>query len=250
MTTATKTSLLSEARTYLGFTAGPNGDTPFGTWYGFPGQPWCDMFVSYCAEKAFGVNNIVGKFAYTPYHVAWFKAKNQWFTSNPQVGDIVFYDWENNNEVDHVGIVETVYSDGGIVVIEGNVDNQVMRVLRRTHIAGYGRPAYDAVPSSPPVNPPAPPVNPPVHIDYRQGHRVYRSKMHAGQTDSDSVWNVALALKSQGFYTGAMTEIYTEGLREACQRYQESQGWRGSDADGFPGPVTASRLGLTWVHDT
>lgn len=34
------------------------------------------------------------------------------------------------------------------------------------------------------------------------------------------------------------------GSYKACKQFQLDQGWRGSDADGYPGPVTWARLGL------
>jgi len=43
--------------------------------------------------------------------------------TDPQVGDIVFYDWGGDGVSDHVGIVEKVNSDGSIVAIEGNTSD-------------------------------------------------------------------------------------------------------------------------------
>ena len=41
---------------------------PYGEWYGMNGQPWCAMFVSWCAWQAgvFGRRNLP-KYAYCPY---------------------------------------------------------------------------------------------------------------------------------------------------------------------------------------
>lgn len=85
---------------------------------------------------------------------------------------------------------------------------------------------------------------------YRQGRRVYASKMHAGQVDSDSVWNVQNALMAKGFsIPDGPTDAFVPEAVDACRRFQEAQGWTGSDADGIPGPVTVKRLGLVWVKD-
>ena len=82
---------------------------------------------------------------------------------------------------------------------------------------------------------------------YRQGKKVYRSKMHLGQQNSDSVWNVSLALKARRYDVQA-SDDYTWGLKSAVRRFQLAQGWKGSDADGIVGPMTARKLGLVWVN--
>lgn len=47
--------------------------------------------------------------------------KSSWI---PKVGDIIFYDWNVNGELDHVGAVKSI--DGsGITVIEGNKNDSV-----------------------------------------------------------------------------------------------------------------------------
>lgn len=58
-------------------------------------------------------------FAYCPYGVKWFKDRSKLFNT-PEVGDVVFYDWQKDGVSDHVGIVETIKADGSIVAIEGN----------------------------------------------------------------------------------------------------------------------------------
>jgi peptidoglycan hydrolase-like protein with peptidoglycan-binding domain len=40
--------------------------------------------------------------------------------SNPQPGDIVLFDWDQDNVADHVGIVKSVNANGTITTIEGN----------------------------------------------------------------------------------------------------------------------------------
>lgn len=81
----------------------------------------------------------------------YYKQQNQFYASNPQPGDLVFFNFDKNaNDAEHIGIVEAV--NGGIVVtIEGNTsvasnDNggAVMRRERRANvILGYARPAYE-----------------------------------------------------------------------------------------------------------
>lgn len=83
---------------------------------------------------------------------------------------------------------------------------------------------------------------------YRQGRKVYRSKMQFGQDDSDSVWNLQMGLIAAGLsFTHGPTAYYGGRTRNACRVYQRRQGWRGIDANGIAGPETVRRLGLVWV---
>lgn len=47
--------------------------------------------------------------------------KNSW---SPKVGDIIFYDWDFNDELDHVGAVKSI-NGSCITVIEGNKNDSV-----------------------------------------------------------------------------------------------------------------------------
>jgi len=148
--TATRVAVLSKAASQIGYAENPYGSnrTKFGAWYGLDGNPWCDMFASWVADQARAAD-IIGRFAYTPSHANWFKARGQWHTSGPRAGDVVFYDF-GLGRISHVGFVEKVIG-GYIQTIEGNTDTnggrtggQVMRKLRPVNglIVGYGRPAY------------------------------------------------------------------------------------------------------------
>lgn len=151
MTTAKQ--VLHLAASEIGYKETPtdSNHNKFGVWYGMDYAPWCAMFVSYCFYNNGLPLNIERKegFAWCPSGVDWFKAKGWWHTQNPQVGDVVFYDWNGDGEAKHVGMVEKVNSDGSIVAIEGNTSvgndsngGQVMRRNRDAYIKGYGRPPY------------------------------------------------------------------------------------------------------------
>lgn len=60
------------------------------------------------------------------------------------------------------------------------------------------------------------------------------------------------ALVAKGFDIPSVRDpknfgIYGQETREACQRFQFSQGWTGAGADGLPGPLTFSLLGFAPV---
>ena len=124
-------------------------------WPSLQAQPWCDIFVSWCGMRA-GELAAVGKYAYCPSHVNWYKNQGRWYSrgsTTPQAGDIIFF--QSGGEACHVGIVE--YASGGYVhTIEGNASGAsgltpngggVCRKsysLGSSYIMGYGRPAYKA----------------------------------------------------------------------------------------------------------
>jgi peptidoglycan hydrolase-like protein with peptidoglycan-binding domain len=154
MTTAQK--VLQTAADEIGYRETGNNNNKFGVWYGMNNQPWCAMFVSYCFYTVGLPLKITTNkgFAYCPYGVKWFKDKGLWH-KNPEVGDVVFYDWGGDQISDHVGIVEKINDDGSIIAIEGNTSvgndsngGQVMQRERNKGIIGYGRPPYTSAPLS------------------------------------------------------------------------------------------------------
>lgn len=44
--------LVSVAVGQIGYCEEDNNDTKYGIWYGVNNQPWCDIFVSWCAAQA------------------------------------------------------------------------------------------------------------------------------------------------------------------------------------------------------
>lgn len=91
-------------------------------------------------------------------------------------------------------------------------------------------------------------VTPAPTLAYRQGKRVFSSKMRQGQMNSDSVWNLVLALRSHGYPSLPVGDDYIQRVRDACAGFQRKQGWTGSDANGIAGPETIRRLNLIWVN--
>jgi LysM repeat protein len=138
-----------------GYREGANNDTKYGRWYPMNHNPYCDMAVSMWAE-AIGESAAVGKFAYCPSHVNWFKARGQWLgrTADAQPGDIVFFSWDGGPTADHVGVVREASKGGadvptieantssGTAGSQGNGDGVYRRIRPRSSILGFGRPAY------------------------------------------------------------------------------------------------------------
>lgn len=124
-------------------------------------DPWCATFTSAVGMKA--VNDFC--LACKPYElipssaacdpkIVQYQRINRWVEDDtflPQLGDEVFYDWQddgqgdNHGSTDHVGLVVGVFGDT-ITVIEGNKSDAVgYRYLQRNgrYIRGYGQPDYD-----------------------------------------------------------------------------------------------------------
>lgn len=120
---------------------------------------WCDAFVDWCFYKAYGVATakslIGGNFDdYTVASAQMYKNKKAWYTSNPKVGDQVFF--KNSTRICHTGIVYKVTNmyiytiegntsgDSGVVANGGCVAKKKYKITNSS-IAGYGRPKYDVV---------------------------------------------------------------------------------------------------------
>lgn len=114
---------------------------------------WCAAFVSACAIRT-GMTDIIPTECGCGEMVWLFQKLGEWNESDartPNLGDIIFYDWQdsgsgdNTGNPDHVGIVEKV-SGNTITVIEGNKNDAVGRRTLRIndrYIRGYGIPKYE-----------------------------------------------------------------------------------------------------------
>lgn len=124
------------------------------------GYAWCDIFNDYCHVKAFGVEGAKHTL-YQPdrsmgagceYSANYYRKNGRFFTSNPKVGDQIFFGKRGNE--DHTGIVYAV-DRYKVYTVEGNTSGASGVVangggvckksysLNYSRIAGYGRPNYD-----------------------------------------------------------------------------------------------------------
>lgn len=114
---------------------------------------WCATFVSACAIKA-GYTSIIPLECSCNKMIEKFQKMGRWTEDDahvPHLGDVIFYDWQDNGKGDckgtseHVGYVEKV-ENGKITVIEGNKNDSVSRRVLNVngrYIRGFGCPAYD-----------------------------------------------------------------------------------------------------------
>jgi len=137
-----RVDIVAIARTQIGNTNGSK--------YG--SGSWCAHFVIWCAREA-GVNSSIiattGWACADDMKIPYYSRGNY----TPKSGDIVFFNWPSTSaQWDHVGIVESVNSDGSVVTIEGNNNGAVRRITysnngyseysRLSSIRGYGVPNY------------------------------------------------------------------------------------------------------------
>ena len=123
---------------------GNEGGELYWRWYGFSAHvDWCAAFVSWCADQAGLLDDgSMPKFAVCDDGIRWFIDKGRWFNRNisPELGMIIFFDWDQDGRSDHVGIVEKC-EDGLIYTIEGNSNDVCMKKWYAAGdkvIMGYG----------------------------------------------------------------------------------------------------------------
>ncbi len=118
---------LAEAHKWVGTKENPPGSNKvfFSDWYGMRG-PWCAMYVTWCYKqaKAKHFNKNEARWAYCPFMISDARNQRHGLTIVPkekaQPGDIVLFDWSNDNVSDHVGLLTTTVKAGKFKSIEGN----------------------------------------------------------------------------------------------------------------------------------
>ena len=102
--------LLELCKAEVGFTESPNNDTKFGKWFGLNNQPWCAM----AASKLYFDAGLIKAVANTKKGFASCDAWLKYLTKNNQLvpigqaqpGDLVFFQFDDDAQPDHVGIVK------------------------------------------------------------------------------------------------------------------------------------------------
>ena len=134
------TAIVEVARAEIG----NKGGEKYWKWYGFSRRvDWCAIFCSWCADQCGYIESgILPKFSIVGDGANWFKNRHRWAGRgySPRPGDFIFFDYQQNGVLDHVGIVENC--DGRTVTtIEGNSRDACKRltyVIGSSSIAGYG----------------------------------------------------------------------------------------------------------------
>ena len=114
--------------TSVGYTESTNNDTTFGKWFGLNNQPWCAM----SASKMYFDAGMIGTVANTNKGFASCDAWLKYLTKNNQLvpigqamrGDLVFFQFDEDAQPDHVGIVKFHHTKlKDLQVFEGNTSS-------------------------------------------------------------------------------------------------------------------------------
>lgn len=135
---------------------GKGNFTKYGEWYGLNGQPWCAMFVSWCADQAGILKSYIPRYSACADGVNQFKKRNQWKDGSkgyrPRKGDIIFF------KGSHTGIVKgsdetTIYTIEGNTSGKRRVERNGEEVCEKQYainfdkILGFGTPNYGGEPN-------------------------------------------------------------------------------------------------------
>lgn len=169
------TQLLTVAGEEVGYAEDKRGYTKYGEWIGEPYTQWCAELLCWCVDQVdqrYGtqlLNNIYPMYSgqntgrdwfikqgrYVPrqgyldgWGYQWYKGSEDYLRNGsyiPQPGDWVFFTWTNDDDTDHVAMVEYASVDEKgvyyIHVIEGNAPDRVQRTvypIKDDTILGYG----------------------------------------------------------------------------------------------------------------
>lgn len=154
---ATYQEIINCAKKYVGVVEKYNNNVIFNTeYYGrvVSGSqyPWCAVFCWYVYKECHASELFCGgqKTALCQFVLDYYRKRGQFFKTNPQPGDLVFFKFGvSSRETNHIGFVTEVLPNG-VKTIEGNTSDKnqnnggmVMERIRTSGIVGYGRPAYE-----------------------------------------------------------------------------------------------------------
>lgn len=213
-------AVLSVASSQLGVEETPPGSnkTKYGEAYGYNGVAWCMIFVWWVFREC-GLSNLFydgHKTASCTTLMKWAKANRQFVTSDFRPGDVLLYQFDEDDSSEHTGIC--VSSDGkNVTAIEGNCGDKVAKVTRSIRtLHGAYRPAYD------------------------EGCGISLPELRRGSV-SAAVESMQILLEGNGYSCG---RYGTDGdfgpdTEKALREYQN---YRGLTVDGICGENTWRRL--------
>ena len=142
-----KEKFINYCLSQVGYKEGKNNDNKYGVYFGMNNEPWCALFVSYCARMCDIPESIIPNYAGCGEGYRFFKNKGEIF-KYPESGDIVFFKPTVSGATSsHTGVVVSV-SEDYIKTVEGNASSNTDGVYLMTYsknynkFLGFARPAY------------------------------------------------------------------------------------------------------------
>lgn len=105
-------TVIEIAQEQVGYLEGNNNNTKYGKWFGLNNQPWCAMAVSKIFFDAKKILTVSPKskpkgFASCNEWLKYLAINNQLVpVGQAQTGDLVFYQFDEDSQPDHIGIVK------------------------------------------------------------------------------------------------------------------------------------------------
>lgn len=141
------------AKTQIGYVEGSGNNTYFGSWFGLNRNPWCAMFVCWCASKAGVPASVIPRLAsadrsWAKKQKVYHKSKQWGENYTPQPGDLIYFSWSVRDYADHIGMVTGTGKEGGktyVYTVEGNKHDKVKTgsyPIDNRYILGYASPKY------------------------------------------------------------------------------------------------------------
>ena len=156
----TANDILTLARKEIGVKATDTKRCKYNKWYygtdvSGSSYDWCVVFLQWLFYKLSASDLLLVKTANVGTIAVEFKNKGKLVTKNYKAGDLVIFSWSGDKStwisgvktLDHIGIIESVNSDGTYTTIEGNTgsskNGEVKRCTRyASQISCACRPAY------------------------------------------------------------------------------------------------------------
>lgn len=222
-------ALLSVAASQLGVEEEPKGSNCikyntdyYGKVVSGSAYPWCMVFVWWCFRKA-GLSALFydgNKTASCTTLMRWAKANGQFVVAGYKPGDVLLYQFDQDDAADHTGICIDAHGDY-VVAIEGNTNDKVAQVERRTYtLHGAWRPRYDD--------------------EEQSGCGLTLPELRFGSTGA-SVQSMQILLEGNGYSCGryGCDGEFGKDTLSALQSYQQ---YHGLVNDGVCGTLTWARL--------
>ena len=223
--------IIRVAAAEIGYKEGKNNATKYGKWYGMDNNPWCAMFVSWCANKANIPCSVVPKLAYVPYIYTFFNELGRFCSRGnytPKPGDIVLF-----GSNDHVGLVEKV-SGSTVYTIEGNTSSggnnsngdgvyRRTRALTNSWIKGYCIPMYDGE----------------IFFDGGEDKVTVQVRALKNGNTGENVKALQILLNGHGYNCGTVDGAFGAKTTAAVKRFQAA---KKLSADGICGVKTWAAL--------